>query len=90
MGNTVSLSLSSSAHKIMYKNVLGQQGSFFCMGYSPRYNVRTQEMYHMDKQILFCEDGTLSTQSTQRLTSFAGKKGTFRNNLEAELRLLSA
>lgn len=41
VGNIVSLSLSSSAHKITYKNVLGQQGSVFCMGYSPHYNVRT-------------------------------------------------
>lgn len=45
-------------------------------------------MNHMDKQIIYREDSTLSTQNVQRVTSTAEKKRTFNVSLVAELSLL--
>ena len=68
---------------------LPKQQWTFSMGYSRSYNVRIQEMNHMIKPTLYCEDGTHSTPSVQRVTSTAGKKDSFKNNLEQELSLWS-
>lgn len=54
------------------------------MGYSQSYNIRILEMNHMIKPTLYCEDGTHSTPSVQRVTSTGGKKDSFYNSLEEE------